>query len=179
MPGLRCSAPTFSRCRTGHGARRLLAHVLVSISVSRGQENSMSTDKSRTGLQLRSLVRASGELQLSLFDVTIPDPAPDEVIVRVEAAPINPSDLGLLFGAADIGTTKASGTAAKPVITARIPDKAMKSMAGRLDQSMPVGNEGAGVVVAAGSSAAAQALLGRTVALLGGAMYSQYRCVKA
>jgi NADPH2:quinone reductase len=139
----------------------------------------MSTDKSRTGLQLRSLVRASGELQLSLFDVTIPDPAPDEVIVRVEAAPINPSDLGLLFGAADIGTTKASGTAAKPVITARIPDKAMKSMAGRLDQSMPVGNEGAGVVVAAGSSAAAQALLGRTVALLGGAMYSQYRCVKA
>ncbi|HEX7436145.1 MAG TPA: zinc-binding dehydrogenase [Caldimonas sp.] len=139
----------------------------------------MSTDKSRTGLQLRSLIRASGELELSLVDVAVPDPAADEVVVRVEGAPLNPSDLGLLFGAADIGTATVSGTAAKPVVTARIPDQAMKGMAGRLDQSMPVGNEGAGVVVAAGSSAAARALLGKTVALLGGAMYSQYRCVKA
>jgi len=139
----------------------------------------MSIDPARTGLQLRSLVKSNGELELSLVSVATPSPAPDEVVVRVEAAPINPSDIGLLFGAADIGTAKASGTATHPVVTARVPDRLMKSMASRLDQSMPVGNEGAGVVVEAGSSDAAQALLGRTVAVLGGAMYAQYRCVKA
>lgn len=130
-----------------------------------------------TTRQLRSLVTAQGELQLSLADEPIPQPAPNEVIVRVEAAPMNPSDLGLLFGAADLRTAKASGTPSQPVVTAGIPEAAMKSMAGRLDQSMPVGNEGAGVVVAAGSAPEAQALLGRTVAVLGGAMYAQYRCI--
>jgi NADPH:quinone reductase len=133
----------------------------------------------RTALQLRSVVKRSGELEVSLVDVPVPHPGPDEVLVRVEASPINPSDLGLLFGAADMGTARVSGTAERPVITARIPDGAMKAMAGRLDASMPVGNEGAGVVVEAGESAAAQALLGKTVAVLGGAMYSQYRCVAA
>ena len=98
-------------------------------------------------------------------------------MLRVEAAPINPSDIGLLFGAADMSTARV-GHRRRPVITAQVPERAMKAMAGRLDQSMPVGNEGAGVVVEAGASAAAQALLGRTVAALGGAMYSQYRCVK-
>ncbi len=132
-----------------------------------------------TGLQLRSRVLPSGELELSLQSIATPTPVADEVLVRIEATPINPSDIGLLFGAADMGTAKASGTPASPVITARIPERAMPGMAGRLDQSMPVGNEGAGVVVAAGPSDAAQALLGKTVALLGGAMYSQYRCVKA
>ncbi len=130
------------------------------------------------GLQLRSLIRRSGELELSVVALETPLPQADEVVVRVEATPINPSDLGLLFGAADMSTATASGTAAKPIVTARIPESRMKSMAGRLDQSLPVGNEGAGVVVAAGSSGAAQALLGKTVALFGGAMYSQYRCVK-
>jgi NADPH2:quinone reductase len=101
------------------------------------------------------------------------------VLVRIEATPINPSDLGLLFGAADMSTAKVSGTAERPVVTARVPEKAMKAMAGRLDASMPVGNEGAGVVVKAGASAAAQALLGKTVAMIGGAMYAQYRCMKA
>jgi len=139
----------------------------------------MSIDPTRTGLQLRSLVKSNGDLELSLVSVATPIPAPDEVVVRVEAAPINPSDIGLLFGAADIGTAKASGTATHPVVTARVPDRLMKSMASRLDQSMPVGNEGAGVVVEAGSSDAAQALLGKSVAVLGGAMYAQYRCVKA
>ena len=132
-----------------------------------------------TALQLRSLVKRSGELELSLAGIAVPEPGADEVLVRIEAAPINPSDLGLLFGAADMRTAKASGTADRPVVTARIPDAAMKGMAGRLDASLPVGNEGAGVVVSAGSSAAAQALLGRTVAVLGGAMYTQYRCLPA
>ncbi len=133
----------------------------------------------RTGLQLRSLVKSGGVLELSLVSVDTPEPAPDEVVVRVEAAPINPSDIGLLFGAADMGGAKFSGTGDGAVVTAAVPERSMKSMAGRLDQSLPAGNEGAGVVVEAGSSNAAQALLGKTVAVLGGAMYSQFRCVKA
>jgi NADPH2:quinone reductase len=132
-----------------------------------------------TMLQLRSLIRASGELELSLAEVPVPQPGPDEVLVRVQATPMNPSDLGLLFGTADMSTAKAAGSAARPVITASVPPKLMKAMAGRVDQSMPVGNEGAGVVVAAGDSPAAQALIGRTVAILGGAMYAQYRALKA
>ena len=133
----------------------------------------------RTGLQLRSLVLPSGQLELSLASDTIADLAPDDVVVRIEASPINPSDIGLLFGAADMRSATASGTAASPVITAPIAARFMPSMAGRLGQSMPVGNEGAGVVVDAGASLEAQALLGKTVAVLGGAMYSQLRCVKA
>ena len=128
-------------------------------------------------LQIRSLVRNSGELELSLQEDAIPQPAANEVVVRVEASPMNPSDLGLLFGAADLRTAKASGTPQRPVVTATIPEAAMKSMAGRVDQSMPVGNEGAGVVVATGASAPARALLGKTVAMIGGAMYTQYRCI--
>jgi NADPH:quinone reductase len=139
----------------------------------------MTFSNERTAVQLRSLIKRSGELEVSLASVPVPRPGPDEVLVRIEASPINPSDLGLLFGAADMGTARLSGTAERPVITARVPDVAMKGMAGRLDASMPVGNEGAGVVVEAGASAAAQALLGKTVAVLGGAMYSQYRCVAA
>ncbi len=139
----------------------------------------MSTDTARTSLQLRSLIRANGELEVSLQELQMPEPAADEVLVRIEATPINPSDLGLLFGAADMSTAKVAGTSARPVLTAQVPEKLIKSMAGRADESMPVGNEGAGVVIKAGSSAAAQALLGKTVAMIGGAMYSQHRIMKA
>ena len=139
----------------------------------------MATVNPGMALQLRSLVKNSGELELSLASVPVPLPRPDEVVVRIEATPINPSDLGLLFGAADMSTARASGTAAQPVVTADIPAALMKAMAGRLDESMPVGNEGAGVVVAAGDSEEAQALMGKTVAILGGAMYAQYRAIKA
>jgi NADPH:quinone reductase-like Zn-dependent oxidoreductase len=131
-----------------------------------------------TGLQLRSLIKKSGELEISLLDVPTPEPGPDEVVVRVEAAPINPSDLGLLIGAADMSTAKASGGKDAPVITAKVPEGAMRAMAGRLDESMPVGNEGAGVVIRTGSSDAAKALMGKTVAMIGGAMYTQYRTLK-
>jgi len=130
------------------------------------------------GLQLRSLIKASGELEISLLDVPTPEPGPDEVVVRVEATPINPSDLGLLTGAADLSTVKASGTKDRPVITAKVPEAGMRAMAGRLDQSMPVGNEGAGIVIKTGSSDAAKALMAKTVAMIGGAMYAQYRCLK-
>jgi NADPH:quinone reductase-like Zn-dependent oxidoreductase len=133
----------------------------------------------KTGLQLRSLIKKSGELEISLAQVAVPDPGEEEVVVRVEASPINPSDLGLLVGAADMSTAKASGTKAAPVVTAKVPEAAMRAMAGRLDESMPVGNEGAGVVVKTGSSDAAKALMGKTVAMIGGAMYAQYRMMRA
>jgi len=139
----------------------------------------MTPTMPRTGLQLRSLVKADGELEVSLAETDIAAPAADEVLIRVEAAPINPSDLGLLFGPADLGTLRFSGSDARPVLTARVPERAMRGLARRIGQSMPVGNEGAGVVVAAGESPAAQALLGKTVAAIGGAMYSQYRTVAA
>jgi NADPH:quinone reductase len=132
-----------------------------------------------TGLQLRSTVKKDGTLELSIQSVPVPEPRPEEVVVRIEASPINPSDQGLLFAGADLSTARASGTADSPVVTASIPPAAMKGLAGRLDQSLPVGNEGAGVVVRAGASPAAQALMGKTVAILGGAMYSQYRSIKA
>jgi NADPH:quinone reductase-like Zn-dependent oxidoreductase len=138
----------------------------------------MSAD-GKTGLQLRSLIKSSGELEISLASIPTPEPGPDEVLVRVEASPINPSDLGLLVGAADMSTAKASGTKESPVVTGKVPEAAMKAMAGRLDESMPVGNEGAGVVIKTGSSDAAKALMGKTVSMIGGAMYAQYRCVRA
>ncbi len=135
----------------------------------------MTNTVPKTALQLRSHLKASGELEISLADVAVPEPGPDDVIIRVEATPINPSDLGLLVGGADISTAVQSGTKDRPVITAKVPGAAMRAMAARMDQSMPVGNEGAGVVVKAGSSPAAQALLGKMVAGLGGEMYAQYR----
>ena len=127
------------------------------------------------GLQLRSLIKSSGELELSLATVEVAAPVGDEILVRVEGSPINPSDLGLLLGAADMSTATASGG----VVTARVAPAMMRAMAARADESMPVGNEGAGTVIAAGPGEAAQALLGRKVAILGGAMYAQYRTVKA
>jgi NADPH2:quinone reductase len=123
------------------------------------------------------LITSDGQLELSLLEVETPKPGPNEVVVRIEAAPINPSDLGLLLGPADMTQAKASGTPDQPVVTAPVPPELLPAMADRFDQSMMVGNEGAGVVVEAGDSDAAQALLGRTVATLGGAMYAQFRVV--
>jgi len=132
-----------------------------------------------SGLQLRSTVKKDGVLELSLATVPIPEPKPEEVIVRIGASPINPSDQGLLFGGADLSTARASGTPDRPVVTMTLSPAALKAVAGRLDQSMPVGNEAAGIVVHAGTSPAAQALMGKTVAMVGGAMYAQFRCIKA
>lgn len=130
-------------------------------------------------LQLRSKVTSGGELELSLARVPIPEPAADEVVVRIEASPINPSDLGLLIGPADVSKLQVSGSGDEAVVTAPVPEQFLRALTARLDQSMPVGNEGAGIVVAAGASPQAQALLGKAVALLGGAMYAQHRAVKA
>jgi len=130
-----------------------------------------------TGLQLRSLIKKSGELELSLVELKVPEPGPDEVVLRIEASPINPSDLGLLLSAADLSTGKSTGTADRPVLTFSVPQQVLGGLATRLDKALPVGNEGAGTVIKAGSSAAAQALLGKKVAALGGAMYATYRAV--
>ena len=129
--------------------------------------------------QLQSLVTDKGTLKLSLANVPVPTPGENEVLVRIEASPINPSDLGLLFGMADMATAQPGGTAEAPTITAEIPEKLRGAVAARVGQSLPVGNEGGGVVVEAGPGELAQSLVGKTVGILGGAMYSQYRVVKA
>lgn len=142
----------------------------------------MSTDLSAmpaTMRQLRSLVTADGELQLSIAEVAMPTLRDHEVLIRIQAAPINPSDLGLLLAAADLSAAVSGGTPGQPVVTAPIPPQVLATMTARISESMPVGNEGAGVVVGAGASPDALALLGRTVAIIGGATYAEYRAVPA
>ncbi|MBV8788664.1 MAG: zinc-binding dehydrogenase [Mycobacterium sp.] len=139
----------------------------------------MTVDLPDTALELRSLVTSQGTLELSLHEVPVPVPGANEVLVRVEASPINPSDLGLLTASADMTTATVAGTRERPVVTASVGEAGLKALSARLDTPLPVGNEGAGTVVAAGPSDAAQALIGKTVAIVGGAMYSQYRAVDA
>ena len=139
----------------------------------------MTLAEAGTGLQIRSIIKKDGILELSIVSVATSEPQADEVIVRIEASPLNPSDLGLLFGGADMTSARSTGAGDHTVVTAPVSPPVLTAMAGRLDQSLPVGNEGAGVVIQAGASPAAQALMGKTVAILGGAMYSQYRCIKA
>lgn len=129
------------------------------------------------GLELRSEVTSEGELKLSLAPVSVDAPGDGEVVVRVEAAPINPSDLGLLLGPADPAQLVAGRDDHGPTLTGPIAPERLGAMKARLDQSLPVGNEGAGIVVAAGPGA--KELLGKTVGMLGGAMYTQYRKLKA
>lgn len=141
----------------------------------------MTGPSENTGYEIRSLVKSDGELVLTLTRAPIPEPEADEVVIRVEATPINPSDMGWLFGSgsADMKTASQSGTIDEPVLTFKIPAESMSVVASRLDNPLRVGNEGAGVVVRAGSSPAAQALLGKTVSAFSRGMYAQYNCVKA
>lgn len=139
----------------------------------------MTTAIPKEALQLRSTIRSNGELELALISVPMPEPEEHEVLIRVEATPINPSDQANLLGPADLTTMVQSGSPDRPIITAKIPEAALAFVAGRLDKPLPVGNEGAGVVVKAGSSALAQSLLGKTVAAMPTGMYSQYRCADA
>ena len=129
-----------------------------------------------SGLELRSKITSGGKLELSLEEAVVPVPAADEVVVRIEASPINPSDLGMLLGPADASTFTAGGTAERPTATAVVPQSRLAAVAGRLDQSMLVGNEGAGVVVEAGAEA--RAWLGRRVATRTFGMYAQYRVAR-
>ena len=132
-----------------------------------------------TYLQMLSTVSEDGELKMELKEQPMPTPKPDQVVVRVEATPINPSDQGVMFGWSSMGKAEGSGEGAGAVLTAPVPPVGMKTMKARIGQSLPVGNEGAGVVVAAGDSPEAQALMGKLVAVMGGGMYAQYRCLPA
>lgn len=128
--------------------------------------------------EIRSKVTEDGKIEISIATVTKPTPGEDEVLIRVEAAPINPSDLGLLLSfAADLSTINVSGDGDQTVTSMKIHPALMNAMKPRLGQSMPVGNEGAGIIEDAGANA--KELIGKTVGLAGGAMYSQFRCVPA
>ncbi len=130
-----------------------------------------------SGLELKSLIGADGTLRLSLEDRALPDPGPGEVVIRVEGAPINPTDHFQMTGPADLSTLQREGSADRPVLTAKVHDAALASVKQRLDQPRPVGSEGAGTVVAAGAEA--RALLGKRVAVNAGGMYAQYRLLPA
>jgi NADPH2:quinone reductase len=132
------------------------------------------TEVPATMRQLRSLVTPEGELRLSVQTVDTPRPGQLEVLVRVEAAPVNPSDLGLMLAMADVSQAVAAGSVDEPTVTAPIGEPVMRSLVARVGEAMTVGNEGAGVVVAAGASPEAEALLGRGVGFLGGATYGEY-----
>jgi len=129
-----------------------------------------------TNIQLTSTINEDNKLTLALETIEMPKPGADEVVIRIEAAPLNPSDLGVLFSAADMTTATQSGTEESPVITADVPAQFMPSLKTRVGKATAVGNEGAGTVVAAGSSPAAQALMGKTVAVIGGGTYRKYLC---
>ena len=129
--------------------------------------------------QIRSEITPAGELRLSLASAPAPDPGPDDVVVRIDAAPINPSDLGLLLGPADVSTAKLEGSAEAPVVVATVPAALMGTVQARVGQALPVGNEGAGEVIACGTSELARSLLGRTVSIIGGPTYTQVRTLPA
>ena len=132
------------------------------------------TDKN---IQLVSTISDDHKLTLTLQDIDMPQPSADEVVVRIEAAPLNPSDFGVMFSMADMSTAVQTGTEQNPIVTADVPTKFMPALKTRVNKDTPVGNEGAGTVVAAGSSPAAQALMGKMVAVIGGGTYRQYHCV--
>ena len=128
--------------------------------------------------QIRSEVTKEGKLLIYVESTAMPEPKEDEVLIRIEASPINPSDLGLLIGPADVSSMSVSGEGESAVVTMDIPEGLLRMLETRLDQSLPVGNEGGGVVVKAGSKDL-EDLVGKTVGVAGGSMYSQYRCVNA
>ena len=127
----------------------------------------------KTSRQIRSLITEEAKLELSIQEHEVPDPKDDEVLIKVEASPINPSDLGLLLGPADVSTMESNGE----LVTMDVPQSLLRSVGARIGQSLPVGNEGSGTVVEAGKDA--EHLIGKMVGLAGGSMYSEYRCVKA
>lgn len=137
----------------------------------------MSSDS--TYLQMFSTLTAEGELRLELKEQPMPIPGENEVLIRIEATPINPSDHGVMFGWASMASAISSGSDADTVLTAPVSEQGMAVMKARIGQSLAVGNEGAGTVVATGTSELAKSLDGKVVAAMGGGMYGQYRCVDA
>lgn len=132
-----------------------------------------------TYLQMLSTVTETGKLRLELKEQETPKPNADQVLVRIEAAPINPSDLGVMFGFTDMSAATSTGTGGDTVLAAPVSEQGMRVMKARVGQALAVGNEGAGTVVATGDSDAAKSLDGKIVAIAGGQMYGQYRCIEA
>jgi NADPH:quinone reductase len=130
-----------------------------------------------SSLELRSEITSNGQLRLSLEEQDVAPPGPEEVLLRVEAAPINPADLSVLLGPADVATLTRQGTPERPITTGTVPDRLVPLVAGRAGDSLPVGIEGAGVVVDAGANA--RDLLGKVVSSGAGRMYAQYRRLQA
>ena len=128
-------------------------------------------------LQMQSCVHENGTVECALVEIDVAEPADNEVLVQIEAAPINPSDLGLMFGAADLSSARATERDGQPALLLDVPPAAMRAMGPRIGHWMPVGNEGSGRVVAAGGHPDAQALIGQRVGMFGGEMYAGYRCV--
>ena len=125
--------------------------------------------------QIKSNISKEGLLTISIEEVDIPQPNAGEVLIKVQATPINPSDLGLLVGPADVSSLEIVEEGSK--IQMKVPESLIRSVSARFDQNLPVGNEGAGIVEAAGEGA--EHLIGKVVGVAGGAMYSQYRCLPA
>lgn len=132
-----------------------------------------------TFLQMFSTLSESGELRLELIEKPVPTPEENQVLVRIEATPINPSDQGVMFGWADVNASRTTGSGKSTLLTAPVSEQGMRVMKARVGQVLAVGNEGAGTVVATGSSELAKSLQGKIVAVMGGSMYAQYRCVDA
>ena len=128
-----------------------------------------------TSKQIKSNISKEGKLSISIDEVEIPEPKEGEVLIKVQATPINPSDLGLLVGPADVSSLKVIENGA--LVEMQVPEGLIRSVAARFDQNLPVGNEGAGIVEAAGKGA--EHLIGKVVGVAGGAMYSEYRCLPA
>jgi len=130
-------------------------------------------------IQIQSAAQNDEVLDVRIVDTDMPTLRDSDVLVRVEAAPINPSDLGLLFGPADMDNAQYSSDSGSPSIKAPIPSHLMSGIEGRIGENLPVGNEGAGIVVSAGESEEAQALIGKVVGFSGGGAYSEYKAVRA
>lgn len=134
------------------------------------------SDIPTTTRRLVSTARNDGVLELSIQTAALAACKEDEVLIQVEAAPLNPSDQAVMFAFADLSTARQTGSAENPIIQADIPKQAMPMLKARLDKAMPIGNEGSGKVIAAGGKA--QHLMGKTVATMAGGMYAEHRKAK-
>ena len=129
--------------------------------------------------QLFTTVTEDGKSILSIEPYDVPEPKEHEVIVRMEAVPINPSDLGLLTAAANMDTVRSETVDGHSALVADVDPVMQPFFKGRAGKKLAAGNEGAGTVVAAGSSDAAQALMGKVVTIVGGEMYRTHRVMPA
>lgn len=137
----------------------------------------MSSQAVASGLEMRSEITSSGDVRLTLVQADVPVPGAGEIVIQVEAAPINPSDLGLMFGPVDAASLRPIQVSGLPAITAAVNPAALPSLSLRIDKQIAVGNEGAGTVVIAGEGA--EHLMGKRVAAFAGGMYAEYRLLKA